>query len=126
MREAKALLVSCWYRFHNPGVGKLHIADIANSRYRAPDPWYVVSDNIVVRRLSPNNRKIEADDDAFSNLSADMLEAMGRELANVHLGSANDGEIMTELDQLGQSWLSEGAKKMADATGRDYEDYRKS
>ena len=29
--------------------------EIATGAYRAPDPWYAVSDDVVVRRLSPNN-----------------------------------------------------------------------
>src|SRR5208337_1690975 len=86
VREAKALLVSCRYQSYSPHITKIHCADVASARYRAPDPWYSVRDNIIVRRLSPNNRKIEAGDNAFSGLTANMLGATGRELANVHLG----------------------------------------
>jgi hypothetical protein len=126
VREAKALLVSSWYWTHNPHSTKIHCAEIASARYRAQDPWYAVKDSMVVRRISPNNRKIEADDEAFSNLTADMPNAMGRELANVHLGTADCATaIMTALDRYKQDWLAANAKKMADATERDYQDYRK-
>ena len=125
VRETKALLVSSWYRAHSPKSTKIHCAEIASARYRAPDPWYAVKDSIVVRRISPNNRKIEADDEAFSELTADMLRAMGRELANVHLGSADHAaSIMADLDRYKQGWLAANAKKMADATKRDYDDFR--
>jgi hypothetical protein len=125
VREAKALLVSSWYRAHSRATTKIHCADIAGARYRAPDPWYALEDNIVVRRLSPNNRKIEADDEAFAKLSATMLETMGAELANVHLGAADHGGAITaDLDRRKHSWLATDAKKMAEATKRDYQDYR--
>ena len=43
-----------------------------------------------MRRLSPNNRKINVEDrrDAARLLHPDLLWAMGRELAAVHLGTA--------------------------------------
>ena len=126
VREAKAVLVSSWYRSHSPRITKIHCVELANARYRAPDPWYAVKDNIVVRRLSPNNRKIDADDEAFATLTADMLQAMGNELASVHLGAADHGgAIMATLDRYKVGWLANNAKKMADATKRDYDDYRK-
>jgi len=125
MREAKAVLVSSWYRTHSPHSTNIHCAEIASARYRAPDPWYAVKDGIVVRRISPNNRKIEADDQAFSQLTGEMLRAMGQELANVHLGSADHApKIMADLDRYKQDWLAANATKMADATKRDYRDYR--
>jgi Uncharacterized protein conserved in bacteria (DUF2252) len=125
VREAKALLVSSWYRTNNPHSTKIHCAEIASARYRAQDPWYAVTDNMVVRRISPNNRKIETDDDAFSELTADMLRAMGQELANAHLGTADCAStIMNALGQYKQDWLTSNAKKMADATKRDYQAYR--
>src|SRR5256885_11406966 len=35
--------------------------EIATGVYRAPDPWYALTDDVVVRRLSPNNRKLDAE-----------------------------------------------------------------
>ena len=70
VREAKALVLSGWCRAHARGTLKLRCKEIGNGRYRAPDPWLTFEDDIVVRRLSPNNRKIEADDPALARLSA--------------------------------------------------------
>jgi hypothetical protein len=84
-----------------------------------------VKDSIVVRRISPNNRKIEADEPAFSELGGEMLRAMGRELASVHLGTADHAPaIMVDLDRYQQDWLAVSVTKMADATKRDFQDYR--
>jgi hypothetical protein len=123
VREAKALLVSSWYREHSPGRGKISCAAMAGARHRAPDPWYAVKDGIVVRRLSPNNRKIEAEDGAFAEVSAAMLEVMGLELANVHLGSRDSAEITADLASRKQGWLTGLAKKMAKATTADYQEF---
>ena len=124
VREAKALLVSSWYRMHAKAITRLSCAEIAGARYRAPDPWYAVRDGIVVRRLSPNNRKIEAGDGVFSELSADMLEVMGVELANVHLGGGDHrAAIIGDLDGRKEGWLAALAKKMAGATKADYQEF---
>jgi hypothetical protein len=123
VREAKALIVSSWYRVHSPGMRKITCAAIAGTHHRAPDPWYAVKDEIVVRRLSPNNRKIEAADGAFAEVSAAMLEVMGIELANVHLGSGDASPITADLASRKQGWLAGLAKKMAKATTADYQEF---
>jgi hypothetical protein len=127
VREAKAVLVSSWYRSHSPSSDpKIRCADIASGRYRAPDPWFAIKDNILVRRLSPNNRKIDADDEAFSKLSPDILGVMGKELASVHLGTVDRATaIVGELNRYKSDWLVANAKKMAEATMLDYRDFRK-
>ena len=126
VREAKPVLVSSWNRANNPSISNISCAEIAAGRYRAPDPWYAVKDNIVVRRLSPNNRKIEADDSAFSALSAAVLEVMGVELANVHLGSGEHAQALSDdLAARAQGWLAAQAQRMADATSADYQEFRR-
>ena len=87
LREGKALVESGWTRVHRGG-SRLRLNDIADGRYRSPDPWYTASGNILMRRLSPNNRKIDVEDrrDAARLLHPDLLWAMGRDLAAVHLG----------------------------------------
>ena len=47
------------------------------------------SDNIVVRGLSPNSHKIEIEGDTSTVLDTKMLQQMGHELANIHLGTGN-------------------------------------
>ena len=126
VREAKAVLLSSWYQAHSPRTTTIHCMDIANARHRAPDPWYDIKDGLVVRRISPNNRKIESDDEAFSKMSADMLQTMGTELANVHLGSGDHASSITaDLDRSKPGWLADCATKMAAATQKDYQTFRK-
>jgi hypothetical protein len=126
VREAKALVPSAWYLAHQVADARLRCGDIAGGAYRAPDPWYAVSGGIVVRRLSPNNRKIEADDPAMQMVSDRLLASMGRELAAVHLGVADRRRaIIRDLDKrAGDAWLADCATRMAQATRADFKAYR--
>jgi uncharacterized protein (DUF2252 family) len=126
VREAKALVPSAWCRAHNVADARIRCGDISHGAHRAPDPWYAVADGIVVRRLSPNNRKIEANDPAMHALSERLLAAMGRELAAVHLGVADRRRaILRDLDKRdGDGWLADCALQMAKATRADLKAYR--
>lgn len=106
LREAKVVVMSAWSRTHAPQDRVIRAQDIACGRYRAPDPHHHVADGILIRRLSLNSRKIEADDDAEILLSARMLKMMGREIANCH---ANVSEclpaIRADLELRNGDWL---------------------
>ena len=97
VREAKAVLPSSWLRARGERGTRIRCEEIANGRYRAPDPWYHLSKTVVVRRLSPNNRKIEADDDPAVLLSGEMLQLMGFDLACAHLGGANRASAISAI-----------------------------
>ena len=120
LREAKAVVVSAWSLRHSPRTRTLRIGEIAAGRCRAPDPHYQVSNGIVVRRLSPNSRKIEVKDAADELLSPRMLKLMGREIANCH---ASDPDILPtiqdDLTRRGGDWLRQSAKAAAQSIARE-------
>jgi hypothetical protein len=118
VREAKALLPPSWGRAGGGG-GSIRCAEIAGGRYRAIDPWFRIDGSIAVRRLSPNNRKIEADDATL--LSPRMLEAMGFDLAGAHLGTGDPGAaIQKDLSGRRPGWLLADARNMAMAVSQDH------
>lgn len=120
VREAKALVCSAWSLARNDADAENRVAEITGGRFRAIDPWFRVSANIVVRRLSPNNRKIEVDS-AASMSSRAMLEAMGFDLASAHLGAANRKAVVErDLKKRKSGWLAANARRAADAVTRDY------
>jgi hypothetical protein len=126
VREAKALLPSGWSLAHGDPAAPIRAGDIAAGRFRAPDPWYNVADGIVVRRLSPNNRKIEADKRGAFLLKPDMHETMGVELANIHAGTGDSREaIMTDLKARKSGWLAANVTAAVDAVRADFKQFKK-
>ncbi|WID99655.1 DUF2252 family protein (plasmid) [Bosea vestrisii] len=120
LREAKAVVVSAWSLRYAPRSRTIRAGEIAAGRCRAPDPHYQVSDGIVVRRLSPNSRKIEVKDATDKLLSPRMLELMGREIANCH---ASDPDalltIQEDLVRRGGDWLRQAAKAAAQSVAQE-------
>ena len=124
VREAKALVPSAWSRVHGHGNREVRSSEIANGRFRPLDPWYRIENNVVVRRLSPNNRKIEVEKGESTLFTRDMHEMMGFELANVHLGTAERREaIKQDLEKRKRGWLTANARKAAAATTQEYKDW---
>jgi hypothetical protein len=124
VREAKALVPSAWQRT-NGGGSKLHCAAIANGSYRAIDPWLRIEDNIALRRISPNNRKVEAGNDVSALLAPQMLEVMGLDLAGAHLGTGGSAAaIRRDIEGRKSGWLLASARKMAAAVTRDHAQWR--
>ena len=123
VREAKVLVPSAWTLTEGRGGFAIRWNEIATGPHRAPDPWFRLTDNIVVRRLSPNNRKIESDkkSDLVALLDPRMLHAMGHELASIHLGSANGkGAIEMHLAHHKTGWFLAAIDRAVHAMARDY------
>jgi uncharacterized protein (DUF2252 family) len=130
LREGKAIVPSAWTRVGGRRSKAIRCYEIATGRYRAPDPWYhltrTATGTIVVRRLSPNNRKIEAETNASELSSPKMLRAMGRELAAVHLGTADRrAAIERDLGKRKRNWLFDAVERAADFVRGDYADWRR-
>jgi hypothetical protein len=136
VREAKAALCSAWVRHHG-GPRRLRCAEAALGRYRSPNPWYLIERGIVVRRLSPNDRKIElpsgtadtvnkgfAKRTAFVN--ARMLDAMAADLAAIHLGSGDHGKaIRKDLRKRKAGWLRRAVAAAAEQVRREQREWTK-
>jgi hypothetical protein len=127
LREAKAIVPSGWTRVHG-GSYKLRCLEIATGKFRAPDPWYRLKDAIAVRRLSPNNRKLDLLEVAgISQLvNPDMLHAMGRDLAAIHLGTGRAAAIVRDLDGRKRRWLRDATREAAAFVRREQREWRKA
>lgn len=125
VREAKALVPSGWV-LATGGAQKLRVQEILSGKYRAPDPWVRVYGNVVVRRLSPNSRKIELEQDAKVLLGERILHKMGHELANVHLGTGDSkARVWAHFSARNTGWLRDAAKAAADFVAGDYRQWKK-
>lgn len=121
VREVKAILPSAWAVF-GPGTDTTILAGtIAHAATRAVDPHYRVADGLVVRRLSPNSRKIEVKDAGAVLMAAEMLRLMGREIATCHAGdTARIAAVQADAAERNATWLCEHATAAAKSIKRDF------
>jgi hypothetical protein len=126
-REAKAMLPSAcaW-----AGLGhaeRVFYAAILERAVRSPDPFLVIDKGWLVRRLAPRSSRIALADLPKRRDELRLLEAMGQETANVHLGTEGAATgIARDLRRRGGRWLFAGAQRMAEATLADWRAWRKS
>lgn len=126
VREAKALLPSAWSLARGEREAMILSGEIARGPFRAPDPWMKISDGIATRRLSPNNRKIEAATSDFRLHGLRMLSAMGFELANIHAGTEGAASaIQNDLARRKSHWLASDADKAAKLVLAEYKQFKK-
>ena len=125
-REAKALTGSAllWL---NPKQAPAEIlyAAILRRAVRCPDPYVQMRGHWIVRRLSPHCSRIELDALGTSRSECRLLEAMGRETANIHLGTVEKRRaILKDLRGRKASWLVDTAQVMAAAMEKDWRVWR--
>ncbi len=129
VREAKALARSGWLW----AGGKKHTdapllqEQIICNAVRVRDPHLHFHENWVIRRLAPDCCRIE-----LSSLPTDrdeerLLYAMGWETANIHLGTREKvSALKKDLAARRGRWLHKAAKAMAEATRKDWKEWRKA
>jgi hypothetical protein len=125
-REAKALTGSAvlWL---NPkhAASEILYAAILTRAVRCPDPYVQMRGHWIVRRLSPHCSRIELDALATSKSECRLLDAMGRETANIHLGTEEKRKsILKDLRGRKGNWLLGAAQAMADAMSKDWRAWR--
>lgn len=122
-REAKAMLPAVYAGL---GAGaKTYYAAIVKRAVRAADPFLAAEQGWLLRRLAPHCTRIELDDLPKRHDERLLLEAMGAETANVHLGSPEAlAGIRRDLKRRGGDWLRDAASRMAEATLKDWKDWR--
>jgi uncharacterized protein DUF2252 len=130
LREAKALVPSAWTWANGPEAQGSNFLgssflELANGKYRAPDPFLHVSDKFIFRRIAADSRKIELGDDAGAELQLKLLWAMAFDLASIHAaGSPGADVLLGDLKKRPGGWLNDAAKTAAAAVKRDYETWR--
>lgn len=128
LRESKALVPSGWVRAHG-GPTAPRLNEIAQGCFRAPDPWYVADGDLLVRRLSPNNRKIDVESrrDVARLLRPELLRVMGRDLAAVHLGTRDcSAALLADLDTRKPRWFRAQITAAMEMVSGQYAEWRKS
>jgi hypothetical protein len=127
VREAKTLTSSaCVWANGQKAPKKILYEEILQTARRDPDPYVRMRGRWLVRRLAPDCSRIELTTLPAKVDEKRLLEYMGFETANIHLGSKNAIKaVRKDLDKRGKGWLHEVTKIMIDSVIEDYEDWCK-
>ncbi len=134
-REAKAMVISaCVWAAADPNNGrgsrrlpqKILYQTMLDQAVRCPDPFVRFKGRWIVRRLAPDCSRIELASLPRERDETRLLEAMGLELANIHLGSAKARNLLRDLEQYPPSWLHNASRERVMAAAADWEDWRKN
>ena len=123
-REAKALAPSAWIWANDPKGSEKILYEVAlETACRALDPCVRLRGRWLVRRLAPDCSRIELTELSRKTDEKRLLEAMGSETANIHLGSrAAIKAVRRDLaGRRKRDWLHAATKSMTDSVVEDYE-----
>lgn len=125
IREAKALVPSAWTWASGEKSGNSNFLELANGRYRAPDPFLKARHGFIFRRVAADSHKIELGADAGKKLHLNLLKAMGFDVASVHAaGLVPIKALRADLERRPRGWLNAAAEVAVDKVKRDYRDWR--
>lgn len=126
-REAKALIPSAatWAR-STMDTPEIFYQTILDRAVRAVDPYVQLQGHWIVRRLAPDCARIELASLPEERAETQLLQAMGWEVANIHLGTRGVArEILRDLQKRKGRWLDTAAQAMVRATILDWEAWRR-
>jgi len=125
-REAKALCASaCVWAGLKGGLDTPMYETAINAPIRAQDPFVRIKRDWVVRRLAPFCSRVDLASLPKEREESRLLNAMGFELANVHLGTKNaQKKIIADLKKRPKKWLHKTSLALKNATLSDFEDWK--
>lgn len=144
VREAIALVSSAWLWANRDleqsnasslAAKTIYFSEVVAKSVRAADPWLMIRNRWVVRRVSPDAFKVEIQDldlkrGKEEELTKKLLEAMGKELGNIHFpNSQSPGDILDHMGKMpnnhhSPTWLANGAMRMVDRVRQDFNDWK--
>ena len=124
-REAKALVPSALYWLNGQDRMPSQTATLLQHAIRIPDPHFQVHDHWLIRQLAPDIAKIELPanpEDKRLALAPALLRLMGRETANIHLGSFSRADLERRLQELDgdERWFAAATERMVASTQSDH------
>jgi hypothetical protein len=124
-REVKATVPSaCVWNDSKSGRGERYYERLIASAVRSHDPYQKVVRRWIVRRLSPDSNPIEIMDLPKERDEYTLLHAMGKEVANVHLGSPKRTKsVLKDLRGREKRWLRRAGKQMAEVMEKEWKAY---
>jgi hypothetical protein len=124
-REAKALTSSAAAWAHQVKAAPLQYEEALQRSVRSIDPFVHMRGKWIVRRLAPDCSRVELSSMPKQRDESRLLQSMGFETANVHLGTRKaPSAILKDLRARPKLWLHRAASTMVDATIHDWETWR--
>lgn len=123
-REAKALAPSaCAWATGRAGPLRRWHRFLLQHSIRCPDPVLQLKGSWILRRLAPDCSRIDLPGLATAGDERPLLDAMGRETANIHLASGRRRAILKDLARRESGWLLDSAHRAVEAVSRDFESW---
>jgi Uncharacterized protein conserved in bacteria (DUF2252) len=124
-REAKALAPSaCLWAEKGKGTAAILYQEILDHSVRCRDPFVRLQKRWIVRRLAPDCSRIELSALPKERDELRLLQSMGWETANIHLGTGKAKALTADLHKRPLDWLMKAAREMEKAVMADFKDYR--
>lgn len=117
--EAKGAMPSCFVAGREDGLAEA----LSHGRFRAYEPSLVYTDTYVLRRLSPDSRKLRLEE-LRKRVGRRLVIEMGRDLAAVHASRADPAAIVREREHIGSKGLAAAARRVAEWTEGEWKDWR--
>jgi hypothetical protein len=126
-REAKPLAPSAAVWAHAAeGLTRINYQTVLDKSVRSVDPWVKLKRRWIVRRLAPDCSRIELVDLPGEVDAVRLLQAMGFETANVHLGSRSAHALLVDLAVREPGWLHAAAGRMLEAVIEEWDSWRRT
>jgi hypothetical protein len=120
-REAKALASSALHWADPRAPREILYGAILGRAVRCLDPYVQLRGHWIVRRLSPHCSRIELDALGTARGELRLLEAMGFETANVHVGTEEKrSAVIKDLRKSKANWLVKSAEAMGQKVEKDW------
>lgn len=127
VREAKAFIASSWDWAHETHPNPSNYTTIAQGRFRAPDPFLVVRDGFIYRRIAADAHKIDLTKELAAKLKTKVLLLMGFDLGAIHAHDAKAAaRIQRDLKARPAGWLESAAKAAARSVRDDFNEWASS
>jgi len=123
-REVKQLAppASVW-----AGIGDsraIRYGELLRSAVRCADPFLIQRGHWVGRRLSPSNSRVELYQLPGQKDILHLMQLMGAETANVHLGSASRKRLSKSLDAIPASAFAQAVRDLERCVARDWKAWK--
>ncbi len=128
-REAKALVPSScfWAADDGKGTAEIQYQTLITCAVRCPDPFVQLRGHWIIRRLAPDCSRIELASLPAKRDELKLLQAMGSETANVHLGSPGAAaRIQRHMGTQKEGWFFAVVKEMTQCVKDDWREWRKA